>query len=117
MAPRGTPIYATFDGVAEADANGLGGNAVIVRGADGYTYNAHLDSYGATGRVTAGTVIGYVGDTGDARGGPTHDHFEWHPNVTPDPDSWPKSPYGYSVIDTGYGKPAVNPYPLLEQVC
>src|SRR5437764_153897 len=35
MAPLGTPIYATFDGVAEADPNGLGGNAVAVGGADG----------------------------------------------------------------------------------
>ena len=32
MAPRGTPIYAPFAGSASSDPNGLGGNAVIVRG-------------------------------------------------------------------------------------
>jgi murein DD-endopeptidase MepM/ murein hydrolase activator NlpD len=110
LAPRGTPIVAPFDGVATRDPNGLGGNAVIVKGAEGYVYNAHLDSYGASGRVTAGTVIGYVGDTGDARGGPTHDHFEWHPNVIP---AHPyRSAYGYTVIGT-----AVDPFPYLNLVC
>jgi peptidoglycan hydrolase CwlO-like protein len=110
LAPRGTPIVAPFDGVASRDPNGLGGNAVIVRGAEGYVYNAHLDSYGATGNVKAGTVVGYVGDSGDARGGPTHDHFEWHPNVIP---AHPyRSVYGYTVIGT-----AVDPYPYLNLVC
>jgi peptidoglycan hydrolase CwlO-like protein len=110
MAPRGTPIRATFDGVAEADPNGLGGNAVIVHGAAGYTYNAHLDRYGTLGNVTAGTIVGYVGDSGDALGGPTHDHFEWHPDVMPSPLF--QSAYGYSSIDS-----AIDPYPYLLQVC
>jgi murein DD-endopeptidase MepM/ murein hydrolase activator NlpD len=88
----------------------LGGNAVIVRGAAGYVYNAHLDHYGSLGSVTAGTVVGYVGDSGDAQGGATHDHFEWHPNVLPSP-LW-TSPYGYSDIDG-----AIDPYPYLNQVC
>jgi murein DD-endopeptidase MepM/ murein hydrolase activator NlpD len=119
LAPTGTPIRAPFDGTAHASYNGLGGNSVYVYGSLGYVYNAHLSRYSSlsNGSVHAGDIIGYVGTTGDAQGGPAHDHFEWHPNVTPDPNSWPKSPYGYSVIDTGYGKPAVNPYPLLEQVC
>jgi murein DD-endopeptidase MepM/ murein hydrolase activator NlpD len=85
---------------------------VYVYGADGYVYNAHLDHYSdlSNGSVHAGDVIGYVGNTGDAQGGITHDHFEWHPNVIP--SNWPESPYGYSVIGT-----AVNPYPILSQVC
>ena len=68
LAPYGTPIYATFDGYATQNPNGLGGLAVIVRGAPGYTYNAHLSSYSdhSTGPVQAGDVIGYVGSTGDA---------------------------------------------------
>ncbi|MGZ4109429.1 MAG: murein hydrolase activator EnvC family protein [Actinomycetota bacterium] len=118
LAPLGTPIRAPFDGVASGGSNTLGGNSVVVTGSQGFVYNAHLSQPStASGFVQAGQIIGYVGNTGDAVGGPTHDHFEWHPNVTPSPGSWPSSPYGYSVIDTGYGKPAVNPYPLLSQVC
>ena len=93
MAGSGQPIVAPFDGIAEASHNWLGGNAVYVRGANGYVYNAHLSAYGKLGAVKAGDVIGYVGSTGDA-GGP-HDHFEWHP---------------------GNGS-AVDPYPYLMAVC
>ncbi len=110
MAPEGVAIYAPFDGNAVDASNGLGGNAVIVYGSEGYVYNAHLSSFGQLGSVSAGTVIGYVGNSGDAAGGPTHDHFEWHPSSIP--SSWPSSAYGYSVIGD-----AVNPYPLLSQVC
>jgi peptidoglycan hydrolase CwlO-like protein len=119
IAPLGTPIRAPFDGIAYTSYNTLGGNAVYVKAALGYVYNAHLDHYSenSNGPVSAGDIIGYVGWTGDAMGGVYHDHFEWHPYTTPSADSWPKSIYGYSVIDTGYGEPAVNPYPLLEQVC
>ncbi|MEO8422833.1 MAG: M23 family metallopeptidase [Actinomycetota bacterium] len=93
MAADGQAIVAPFDGVAEASHNWLGGNAVYVRGAAGYVYNAHLSAYGKLGEVKAGDVIGYVGSTGDA-GGP-HDHLEWHP---------------------GNGS-AVDPYPYLMAVC
>ena len=119
LAPTGTPIYAPFDGSASSGYNTLGGNSVVVTGSLGFVYNAHLSQYSdhSNGPVHAGDVIGYVGTTGDAQGGPAHDHFEWHPYHTPAPGTWPSSPYGYSVIDTGYGPPAVNPYPLLEQVC
>jgi murein DD-endopeptidase MepM/ murein hydrolase activator NlpD len=83
---------------------------VVVTGSQGWVYNAHLSAYGATGHVSAGTVIGYVGNTGDAQGGPTHDHFEWHPNSIPS-NPW-RSPYGYTVIGG-----AVDPYPYLNAVC
>jgi murein DD-endopeptidase MepM/ murein hydrolase activator NlpD len=87
MAATGTPIVAPFDGTAVASPNVMGGQAVKVYGALGYVYNAHLLAYGELGQVKAGTVIGYVGSTGDA-GGP-HDHFEWHPDdgaaVDPNP--------------------------------
>jgi murein DD-endopeptidase MepM/ murein hydrolase activator NlpD len=108
MAPQGTPIRATFDGVASLSTNGLGGYAVYVHGELGYTYNAHLMQPGVTGPVSAGQVIGYVGTTGNAS--TPHNHFEWHPNLIP--TNWPVSPYGYSVIGT-----AVNPWPLLSVVC
>jgi murein DD-endopeptidase MepM/ murein hydrolase activator NlpD len=108
IAPQGTAIRATFDGYAQAGSNTLGGYSVNVYGDLGYTYNAHLVQPGVTGPVSAGQVVGYVGATGDTS--TPHDHFEWHPNVIP-PD-WPASPYGYSVIGS-----AVNPFPLLAQVC
>ncbi len=93
MAAMGTPIVAPFDGTAVAATNHIGGLAVKVYGEFGYVYNAHLSRFGQLGAVTTGTVVGYVGATGNA-GGP-HDHFEWHP---------------------GDG-PAVDPHPFLMQVC
>lgn len=110
FAATGTPIYATFDGYARDASNGLGGMAVIVEGAPGYTYNAHLSRMGQLGQVGVGDVVGYVGNSGDAIGTSPHDHFEFHPKSIP--SDWPKSGYGYAVIDD-----AINPYPLLQQVC
>jgi peptidoglycan hydrolase CwlO-like protein len=110
MAPLGTPVVAPFSGSVSADPNGLGGNAIIEHGSSGWTYGAHLSSYGATGSVSIGTVIGHVGNTGDARGGPYHLHFEWHPNVIPANPY--RSAYGYTVING-----AIDPYPFLTQVC
>jgi len=108
IAPQGTPIRATFDGEARISTNSLGGYAVYVYGALGYTYNAHLMQPGVTGSVQAGDIIGYVGATGNAS--TPHNHFEWHPNTIP--ANWPTSPYGYSVVGS-----ALNPWPLLSQVC
>jgi murein DD-endopeptidase MepM/ murein hydrolase activator NlpD len=110
LAPEGTTVRAPFDGTVELDPNGLGGNAIIEHGADGWIYGAHLVRYGATGAVTKGEVIGYVGNTGDAAGGPYHLHFEWHPNVIPATPY--RSVYGYTVIGD-----AIDPYPYLNEVC
>ena len=88
-----TPVVAPFSGTAVAVPNVLGGLGVKVYGEDGYVYNAHFVAYGRLGAVHTGTVIGYVGATGDA-GGP-HLHFEWHPN----------------------GGSAVDPHPFLTAVC
>lgn len=110
IAPGGTAIRAPFAGIARSSWNSLGGNAVYVFGALGYVYNAHLSGYSANsnGPVAAGDVIGYVGETGDTD--TNHDHFEWHPKVIP--SDWPASAYGYTAIGS-----ALNPYPLLSQVC
>jgi peptidoglycan LD-endopeptidase LytH len=95
-AGRGTPVVAPVSGVVSAFPNRLGGKAVHLSGNDGNRYyGAHLDRYGRTGWVKAGTVIGYVGNSGDAVGGPAHLHFEVRP---------------------GGGAP-VSPYPLLATAC
>ena len=91
----GTPIRAPFPGWARAATNPVGGIAVKVFGSQGFVYNAHLSAYGHIGWVEEGTIIGYVGNTGDALGTMSHDHFEWHP---------------------GNG-PAVDPYPYLNEAC
>jgi len=95
LAAYGTPIVAVHDGTAVRAPNALGGNAVILYhdGGSTFTYYAHMSSYGAEGHVTAGTVIGYVGSTGDTN--VNHCHFEYHPG----------------------GGAAVDPYQLLLAVC
>ena len=81
MAARDTPVVAPVKGTFERHPNNKGGNAFYIHGADGTTYyGAHLDRYtDVSGTIAAGTVVGYVGNTGDAAGGPTHLHFEIHP--------------------------------------
>ena len=110
FAPSGTPIRAPFDGTAEDASNGLGGMSVKVYGSQGWVYNAHLSAMGQLGPVSAGTIVGYVGNSGDAVGGATHDHFEWHPGAIP--STLHVSPYGYSLIGD-----AVDPWPYLNSVC
>jgi murein DD-endopeptidase MepM/ murein hydrolase activator NlpD len=115
FAPRGTPIYAPVGGTAERYPNPSGGNGLELYGNDGNRYYfAHLDAYGDTGSVSAGTVVGYVGNTGDARGGPAHDHFEWHPYSGATID-W-IGPYGHTYIDSGTTL-AVDPFPYLRDAC
>lgn len=95
FAPYGTPIRAPFPGTASSSNSSLGGLSVYVHGSQGFVYNAHLSSLGTLGSVSTGTIIGYVGDSGNAQGTSPHNHFEWHPG----------------------GGGAVNPYPYLNQVC
>ena len=78
----------------------------------GYVYNAHLDTILKLGPVSAGDVVGTVGNSGDAQGGATHDHFEWHPNDISKWEPLHKSPYGYTQIGD-----AIDPFPFLNSVC
>ena len=97
FAKRGTPIRATTRGIVlNVGPNTLGGRTVMILGPGGQRhYYAHLERYPDLKRgdwVQAGDVVGYVGDSGNAKGTPPHLH------------------YG---IYTGGG--AINPYPLLQQ--
>lgn len=98
FAPRGTPVLSPVDGVVlDVGQNRLGGNVVKILGPGPQVhYFAHLESFGPIerrGLVRRGEVIGYVGDTGNARGTPPHLH------------------YGVYVLP---GR-AVNPYPVLTR--
>jgi peptidoglycan LD-endopeptidase LytH len=80
FASRGTPVVAVAGGFARTDTNGLGGNVVWLRtGLLGGTtyYYAHLDRWeiGGSARVEEGDVLGYVGNTGNARSTSPHLHF------------------------------------------
>lgn len=81
FAPRGTEVYSATDGyVVRTGVNSLGGNFVMVAGAGGYRYYyAHLDSIAAGVargmKVTPDTVLGFVGNTGNASNTPPHLHF------------------------------------------
>ena len=80
FAPRGTPVVAAADGwVSSISPNQLGGNVVWLWDPKrGHTlYYAHLDRHAVgTGQpVQKGDVIGYVGNTGNARTTAPHLHF------------------------------------------
>ena len=97
FAERGTPIHATTHGVVrKVGIDRLGGNVVSIIGPGGAGhYYAHLEKYADISEgdwVEQGDIIGYVGDSGNAKGTPTHVHYGIYIN----------------------GK-AVNPYPLLSK--
>lgn len=81
MAARGTAVVAPVNGRLALATNDLGGKAVQLRSVDGTIYYfAHLESISAeAGPVTAGSVLGTVGSSGAAEGGPAHLHLEIRP--------------------------------------
>jgi len=97
IAARGTPVVAVHGGTVHRTSSSIGGLGIVVfhDGSSDWTFYTHFDSYAQYGegaRVSAGTVIGYVGNTGTTT---YHLHFEYHPG----------------------GGAAVNPYSTLVSVC
>jgi murein DD-endopeptidase MepM/ murein hydrolase activator NlpD len=86
FAPLGAPILACSDGVVfSVGWNDVGGNRLWLRDSQGNEfYYAHLSAFSPLAKngrlVKAGEVLGFVGNTGDAAGTPTHLHFEVHPS-------------------------------------
>jgi murein DD-endopeptidase MepM/ murein hydrolase activator NlpD len=97
MSDYGTPTVAPVGGTVEHRGSSVGGLSWYLHGDDGTTYyGTHLSGYEneGAGWVAAGTVIGYVGDSGNAAGTP-HLHFEVQPG----------------------GGSAVNSYPFVAAAC
>ncbi|MDQ1481836.1 MAG: hypothetical protein QOI44_2697, partial [Actinomycetota bacterium] len=99
FASTGTPLVAVVAGSMFFQSDTLGGLAAYVTGNDGTTYYyAHLNDYvGGDRSVSAGELIGHVGNTGDAQGGASHLHFEIRPG--------------------GPNGAAIDPYPTLTAHC
>lgn len=100
MASRGTKVYSTTEGVITSlKSNNLGGKVIWLIGPSGaYHYYAHLNDHKRGLKegdyVKKGQLIGYVGNTGNARHTAPHLH--------------------YGLYLNGKGRGAVNPYPYLR---
>jgi peptidoglycan LD-endopeptidase LytH len=99
MTARNTPLVACVSGTITSTNptdSGLGGITIHLKKGNTTYYYAHLSSLKsgihAGVKVSAGQVIGYAGNTGNASGGAVHLHFEIRPNGV-----------------------AINPYPILVQ--
>lgn len=80
FARRGTPVLSSTEGIVlKVGTNRIGGKVVWMLGPGGQRhYYAHLDRYGDVRpglRVAPGTVLGYVGNTGNAATTPPHLHY------------------------------------------
>ncbi|MDJ0791231.1 MAG: peptidoglycan DD-metalloendopeptidase family protein [Acidimicrobiia bacterium] len=96
---RGTPLLAVVDGRIKFSYNSLGGRSTHLYADNGVVYYyTHLDSHPSNissgQRVSKGTVVGFLGNSGNARYTSPHLHFEIRP-----------------------GGKAVNPYPTVRSAC
>lgn len=102
FAPTGTPVRSATAGfVYRIEDLSRGGNTVTIVGGGGLRYfYTHLSAFADDLRegqfVTTDTVIGYVGNSGNAAGTPPHLHFGM---------------YGGDLMDCSWQ--AINPFSLL----
>lgn len=106
FAAFGTPIVSSESGkILQKGSTGAGGISVWIASdtGTGYYY-AHMQSWvrGLTvgQRVEKGSIIGFIGNSGNAAGSPPHVHFEIHPPGRGGPG--------------GPGTPARDPKPFLD---
>jgi hypothetical protein len=116
MTPKGRPLLAVTDGTVRRIFidNGIAsqGNMLVLRDSEGWEYwyihinndtpgtddglnpldHAFAPGIVAGGKVSAGQVVAYAGDSGNAESTGAHLHFEIHPP----------------------GQPAIDPYPSLR---
>lgn len=100
-AVRGAPLVAPESGIVRLGQNRLGGIVLWIEGTDSGNryYMAHLESWASelvtSGQwVKVGWVVGYVGNSGNAKHTPPHVH-----------------------IEVRVGGRNVNPYPWLNESC
>lgn len=95
---RNTPLVAVVDGRVKFSSNSLGGLSTHLYAGGTTYYYTHLEKHptdiGSGQNVKAGTVIGYLGNSGNARYTSPHLHFEIRPNNV-----------------------AINPYPTVRHYC
>ena len=96
---RGTPLLAVVDGRIKFSFNSLGGRSTHLYADNGVVYyythlDAHPTNISSGQRVSKGTVVGFLGNSGNARYTSPHLHFEIRP-----------------------GGKAVNPYPTVRAAC
>jgi LysM repeat protein len=92
FAASGTPVRAPVSGRVEFVTGTIGGLQFRLFGDDGVKYiGSHMSAFGKDGKVSAGDVVGYVGNTGNASATRPHLHFGIY-----------------------YKGLAVNPYPTLN---
>ncbi len=95
---RNTPLVAVVDGRVKFSSNSLGGLSTHLYAGGTTYYYTHLESHptniSSGQNVAAGTVIGYLGNSGNARYTSPHLHFEIRP-----------------------GNTAINPYPTVRHYC
>ncbi|MCZ7532010.1 MAG: peptidoglycan DD-metalloendopeptidase family protein [Acidimicrobiia bacterium] len=96
---RNTPVLAVADGRVKFSSNSLGGRSTHLYADNGVVYyythlEGHPSNISSGQRVSKGTVVGFLGNSGNARYTSPHLHFEIRP-----------------------GGVAVNPYPTVRSVC
>ena len=96
FAPAGAAVVAIDSGRVRHARESRGGLVVYLKTSDGTQfYYSHLSAIAnemgpaQTRLVKSGEVLGYVGDSGNAKGSPPHVHFEWRPKGGAKRDPFP----------------------------